>query len=211
MGTRQREPPQRDQNRQREPPQIGNESHPFKNLSRIKNLTRGPRAACAGCKPSAPRKATQQKRKPRPSTRRFGLKAAGADFGKPASGLQGQQAKRVAEPPSKPHWRPLRHVGQTLEKNYWTAETERLGGAGLFQTHVTNAVPQLPRRKEIAKVTYPHSGPHYFSLERRPADRQQGRKLTEDETGRVFAMAESWAERCVERLALNPRRTPCGP
>ena len=79
---------------------------------------------------------------------RYGLTAPGADFSKPASGLQGQQAKRVAEPPSKPPWRPLRH-GQTLEKN-WTAETERLGGAGLFQTHVTNAVPQL-RRKEIAK------------------------------------------------------------
>ena len=73
----------------------------------------------------------------------------GVDFGKPAASCpQGRKAKPVEEPPSKPRWRPLRH-GQILEKN-WTAETERLGGAGLFQT-VKNAVPQLPRRKEIAK------------------------------------------------------------
>ena len=79
--------------------------------------------------------------------RRYGLTAPGADFAKPASGPQGR--KPVEEPPSKPPWRPLRH-GQILEKN-WTAETERLGGAGLFQTVEDDAVvPQIPQGKQVA-------------------------------------------------------------
>ena len=147
--------------------EIGNESHPT-----------GPKSATRATPESATRatlsrvfknKGSQERRAPTaladgPSPRdekppptkmeakaincRYGLTAPGADFSKPASGLQGQQAKRVAEPPSKPPWRPLR-TGRTLEKN-WEADTLRLGGAGLFQT-VKNAVPQLPRRKEIAK------------------------------------------------------------
>ena len=44
-------------------------------------------------------------------------------------------------------------------------------------------------------MTYPDS-PHYFSLEDDDQPTVNTIKLTEDETGRVFAMAESWAERC---------------
>ena len=53
----------------------------------------------------------------------------------------------MVEPPPTQRWRPLRH-GQTLEEN-WEEGTLRLCSAGLFQP-VKNAVPQLPRRKEIA-------------------------------------------------------------
>ena len=112
-----------------------------KNLSLQKG--RAPPAPPDSQAPRGPTKAEA-----RCTLNRFGMRGAGVDFGKPAkSGPQGK-AKPVEEPPSKPKWRPLRH-GQALEKN-WTAETERLGGAGLFQT-VKNAVPQLPRRKEVAK------------------------------------------------------------
>ena len=79
---------------------------------------------------------------------RFGMRGAGVDFGKPAKNCPQGKAKPVVEPPTEPHWRPLRD-GQIFEKN-WEAETLRLCSAGLFQT-AKNAVPQLPRRKEIAK------------------------------------------------------------
>ena len=51
-------------------------------------------------------------------------------------------------------------------------------------------------------MTYPHS-PHYFSLDDDDQPTVNRVQLTEDETGRVFAMAESWAERC-QALGTEP-------
>lgn len=80
---------------------------------------------------------------------RFGMRGAGSGFGKPDnSGPQGK-AKPVVEPPTEPQWRPLRD-GQIFEKN-WEAETLRLCSAGLFRPATNAAVPQLPRRKKVAK------------------------------------------------------------
>ena len=52
-------------------------------------------------------------------------------------------------------------------------------------------------------MTYPDGGPHYFSLEDDAQPTVTKVKLNEDETGRVFAMAESWAERC-QALGIKP-------
>ena len=52
-------------------------------------------------------------------------------------------------------------------------------------------------------MTYPVS-PHYFSLEDDDQPTVNTVKLTEDETGRVFALAEIWASRCVERGITPP-------
>ena len=55
-------------------------------------------------------------------------------------------------------------------------------------------------------MTYPDS-PHYFSLEDDAQPTVNTVKLTEDETGRVFAIAESWAERC-QALGVEPPPDP---
>ena len=45
--------------------------------------------------------------------------------------------------------------------------------------------------------------PHYFSMEDDDSPTVKV-ELTEDETGRVFALAEIWASRCVERGIKPP-------
>ena len=68
-------------------------------------------------------------------------------------------------------------------------------------------------------MTY-QDGQHYFDPEDKTPPTVNTVKLNEDETGRVFAMAESWAERCkaqgVEpppdplRASLPPRNICSG-
>ena len=53
-------------------------------------------------------------------------------------------------------------------------------------------------------MTYPHGGPHYFSLDDDAKPTVCTVQLNEDETGRVFALAEIWASRCVERGITPP-------
>ena len=119
-------------------------------LQESKNLNlQERRKAQAPVESPAPRAEQQTKNQAHATLGRFGMKSPGSDFGKPAkSGPQGK-AKPVVEPPTEPHWRPLRD-GQIFEKN-WEAETLRLGSAGLFRPATNAAVPQLPRRKKVAK------------------------------------------------------------
>ena len=55
-------------------------------------------------------------------------------------------------------------------------------------------------------MTYPDS-PHYFDPEDKTPAAVTTVKLNEDETGRVFAIAESWAERC-QALGVEPPPDP---
>ena len=117
-------------------------------LQEIKNLSLQKRRAPMASDGPTPRGGQQTKNQARAVLGRFAMKAPGSDFGKQASGLHGK-AKPVVEPPTEPHWRPLRD-GEIFEKN-WEAETLRLGSAGLFRPATNAAVPQLPRRKKVAK------------------------------------------------------------
>lgn len=56
-------------------------------------------------------------------------------------------------------------------------------------------------------MTYPDGGPHYFDPEDKTPPTVNTVKLNEDETERVFAMAESWAERC-QVLGVEPPPDP---
>ena len=125
-------PPHRGQSGNETPPNPAT-TPPLSVGSNLDSLKR--RAALALADGTAPRDEQPTKTEAKAINCRFGLKAVGADFGKPASGLQGQQAKRVAEP-LKPKWRTLNDdTARQLFKN-WTAQD--------FEAAIQSAQASLP-------------------------------------------------------------------
>ena len=52
-------------------------------------------------------------------------------------------------------------------------------------------------------MTYPHGGPHYFDPEDKSPTTLKV-EFNEDEIGKIYALAEIWASRCVERGITPP-------
>ena len=55
-------------------------------------------------------------------------------------------------------------------------------------------------------MTYPHGGPFYFDPEDKSPTTLKA-EFNEDEIGRIYALAEIWAERC-QALGVKPPPDP---